>query len=151
MSTEVDPKVLAMQVALRLDGWAPERGCPAWIESADRVCGRPPAHDYLCKRHHTVALRRWDSAVTRNAERAQARAEYRARMLPEWKAELAKVTAEIERRDPPRPNDRAAYTGYVHPSLRRQQSRLLSDSNVQRMAELWRKHDELTRKIGADA
>lgn len=33
---DVGEKALAGYVALRIDDWRPEHGCPAWIESADR-------------------------------------------------------------------------------------------------------------------
>lgn len=144
----LDEAILANQVALRLDTWEPSHGCPAWIDSADRQCGRPNTIGYLCKRHHTVAVRRLDALEAKAEKRREEREAYRAENLPRWRELLDKVGAEIERSDPPRLADRAAYTGHVHKSLRRQQSRLLSDSNVKRMAELWRRHDELTRKIG---
>lgn len=146
--TERD-RALAMQVALRLDDWTAAQGCPAWIDSADRQCGRPPAEGYLCRRHHTVAVRRLEKDQARRQAAAEKRAAHRAANLPAWRAELARVEAEIERRDRPVVADRAAVGGVVHPSIRKRQLAALSDTNVKRMAELYRRHDELTRKIGA--
>lgn len=139
---------LAMMVSLRIDDWTLEQGCPAWIESADRACGREPAKGMLCRRHHTVASRRWNQERQRREDAARDAALKRSRMIPEWQAELARVEAEIERLDQPVVRDRAAVGGAVHPSIRKAQRRLMSDANVRRMAELWRRHEELTRKIG---
>ena len=49
---------LAAMVALRLDRTPAQ--CAAWIESADRVCGKDAARPWLCKRHEGVAARRCD-------------------------------------------------------------------------------------------
>lgn len=76
-----------------------------------------------------------------------ARAVRRGRAWSGWIAELEGVSAEIVRRDPPRPADRAAYTGVVHPSIERERRRALSGSNVARMAQLWRRHDELVGEL----
>lgn len=50
------PLTLARTVALR-DDFA-DGVCPAWMEAAERVCGRPPSVGYLCSRHHKVAEHR---------------------------------------------------------------------------------------------
>lgn len=140
---------LADQVALRMDNWNPEQGCPAWIESADRQCGKPNTEGYLCKRHHTVAVRRYEDHLLRERTKQERREAWREKNLPLWRAELAKVDAEIERRDQPVVRDRAV-GGVVHPSIRTRQRALISDSNVKLMAALWRKHEELRRLIGRD-
>lgn len=145
--TTIAPAVLAMQVALRIDDWTAERGCPAWIDSADRGCGRTPAHDYLCKRHHTVALRRYEKAKQRAVKDEETRRVRNAEKLPDWRAELERVDAEMARRDPELPGDRAAYTGVIHPTIQRQRARLLSDSNVERMAFLVRRREQLVKRI----
>lgn len=142
---------LADQVALRMDNWKPEQGCPAWIESADRQCGKPNKEGYLCMRHHTVAVRRYEDHLLRERTKRELREAWREKSLPLWRAELAKVDAEIERRDQPVVRDRAAVGGVVHRSIRKKQAALMSDTNVRRMAALWAKHEELTKLIGADA
>jgi hypothetical protein len=57
---------LATHVALRVDDWKPSHGCPAWIKSKDRQCGRAPYDKdggVLCKRHRTVASRRHEKRM----------------------------------------------------------------------------------------
>lgn len=141
---------LASYVALRLDDWKPEHGCPAWVESRDSTCGKKPAEAALCKRHKNVATKRHQKALEALQAQQAARAEYRAKMLPQWKEELAKVEADMQRYGGSPTTDRAAYGGAVHPSIRRQQLRQLSDTNVQRMARLVRKAEDLRSKIGKD-
>lgn len=137
-------------VSLRpVSEWSPEQGCPAWVESAGRTCGKEPTKGYLCARHHTAAYRRMTRAHEKRREQNRAASEYRAKMTPQWAEELERVEAEIARRDQPVVNDRAAVGGVVHPSIRKKQKHLMSDKNVSRMAELHRRAEELRRKIGA--
>lgn len=147
--TQLAQTVLIGGLDRALETWEDSHGCPAWIDSADRRCAKKPAHGYLCTRHHNVAVKRWEKEqeVLRISKERALR--YRAAHLPQWKSELAYVQAEINRLDPPAVNtDRAAYGGNVHPSILRKRRAALSDSRVQKMAELWRRHDELTSKIG---
>ena len=151
MKISKDEKILAGFVALRVEDWEPEHGCPAWIESRDSQCGRKPLDDgMLCKRHRTVAVVRRDKALAARQHQAQQLAERRARMLPEWRAELAQVEADMERYGGMPTTDRAAYGGASHPSIRKAQLRQLSDTNVQRMARLSKRAQELERLIGDD-
>ena len=131
-----------------LDHWETSVGCMAWIEASDRRCGKTPAEGYLCTRHHTVAVRRWEKDQAKQAARAVEAARRRAAKLPGWRAELAKVQAEINRLDPPTSMDRAAYLGDAHPSITRRRRAFMSDTRVQRMAALWDRHQTLTRLIG---
>lgn len=150
MSVMKDELALAGYVALRVDDWEPERGCPAWIESADKQCGRAPIEGTaLCKRHRSVAVVRRDKALAAAQHRAAERVKYRAKMLPEWRAELTKVESDMERYGGAPTTDRAAYGGAAHASIQRQQLRQLSDTNVRRMAKLSRRAQELRDKIGA--
>lgn len=139
---------LAMHVSLRMDSYQVGSGCPAWIESAERRCGKPQARGYLCTRHHNVAVNRQSKALDKAIANQKKRDEYRALNLPKWKAELAKVDAEIDRRDRPIVDDRAAVGGSTHPSIRKKQKAALSDTNVKRMADLWRRREHLTKLIG---
>ncbi|MEO9246446.1 hypothetical protein ABDK96_01980 [Citricoccus nitrophenolicus] len=155
-ATTPSPEQLASMVLIGafddvLDYWESANGCVAWVEKSDRRCGRE-SPGYLCARHETVARRRWEKHVEREAAKREKRTDDRARNLPGWKAELEKVTAEINRLDPPRPSDydRAAYGGQVHPSITKKRRAFMSDSRVQKMAALTRRHEQLTRKIGAD-
>lgn len=142
-------RALAMMVAIRIDDWTAEQGCPAWVESADRTCGRPPAEGMLCKRHHTVASRRWSRERQRREDAARDAALNRARMIPEWKAELARVERAIENVNRPVVQDRAAVGGVVHPSIRKRQRAALSDAKVRHLAALHRRRADLVQKIGA--
>ena len=131
-----------------LDHWETKVGCMAWIEVSDRRCGKTPAEGYLCTRHHTVAVRRWEKDQAKQAVGAEQAAQRRAAKLPGWRAELAKVQAEIRRLDPPTTMEAAAFLGDAHPSITRRRGEFLSDSRVQRMAALWDRHQTLTRLIG---
>lgn len=161
MSTQTAPAPTAEQLASTvligafdsiLDNYETRMGCVAWIDASDRRCGKESA-GYLCKRHEAVAARRWEKHAAKVAAQAEERERIRVARrqfdLPKWQDELARVEAQINRLDPPRPDDRAAYTGIVHPSIRRQQRAALSDSKVQKMAALWARHEELSRKIRA--
>lgn len=132
-----------------LSRWESSLGCVAWVEKSDRRCGHT-SPGYLCASHETVARRRWEKHAAKEQARREASAQRRAEQLPKWRAELEKVTAEINRLDPPpATTDRAAYGGNVHPSITRQRRAFMSDTRVQKMAALTRRHEELTRKIGA--
>lgn len=154
--TTPTPEQLAEMVGLGtldpiLNHWTSALGCVAWVEKSDRRCGRD-APGYLCGRHETVARRRWEKHVEREAVKREKRTADRARNLPGWKAELARVEAEINRLDPPRPADYdpAAIGGQVHPSITKQRRAFMSDTRIQKMAALTRRHEQLTRMIGAD-
>lgn len=126
--------------------------CPAWMETAERRCGKARAIGFLCQRHHAVAVRRLQARQAADAAQAEEAAERRARKLPAWRAELDRVEARMRVLDPPADvTDRAAYTGAVHPSLRRRQARLLSDSRVEEMARLVVRAEQLRRLIGPAA
>ena len=148
MSADRD-HALALQVGLQDPRTWPTETCVAWVEPRG-TCGRPRAEGLLCKRHHGVAERRWAKHVEQEARGRAERTAYRERMLPQWREELARVEARMAQLDPPRPHDRAAYTGNVHPAIRRSSERLMSGSRVQKMAALVRRADELRSLIGGD-
>ena len=151
MSIEKEEIVLASYVALRVDGWDISQGCVAWVDSRDSTCAKPPSgYSMLCKRHRNVAVKRHEKRKEEVLKQQAERAEYRARKLPEWKAELAKVEADMERYGGSPTTDRAAYGGETHPSIRKAQLRQLSDTNVQRMAKLARRAERLREQIGND-
>src|SRR5690625_58411 len=146
---DVGEKALASYVALRIDDWRPEHGCPAWIESADRQCGRQPVDAaMLCKRHRNVALKREQKARIKQKEQADRTKAYRAENLPKWRAERELIEAQMERYGSPATTDRAAYGGQSHPSIRRKQLQQLSDTNVRRMADPAQRWQRLTDLIG---
>jgi hypothetical protein len=151
MSIDKEEIALASYVALRVDGWDISQGCVAWVDSRDSTCAKPPSgYSMLCKRHRNVAAKRHEKRKEEVLKQQAERAEYRSRMLPEWKAELAKVEALMERYGSAPTTDRAAYGGETHPSIQKAQLRQLSDTNVQRMAKLARRAERLREQIGND-
>ena len=143
-----NPQHLAAMVTLRPELLKDGQPCPAWLEAADRECGKPATHGYLCKRHDTVAQRKLAKELERLKQEQEQRAARRAENLPKWRERLTQVESEMNQLDPPRPNDRAAYTGQVHPSITKKRLNNLSDSKVQKLAALAREHQDLTQKIG---
>lgn len=82
-------RLLAVFVAVgRIDD---DGTCQAWIDSADRRCGKP-TDDYLCPTHVKVAQRRGEREVAK--EQAQDSREA-ARILARY--DLATLTAERDR------------------------------------------------------
>ena len=142
---------LASYVALRMDDYRQEHGCPAWVESRGEQCGRKPFKEdgALCKRHRTVASNRHQKSVEKFQQQQARRKAYQQAKLPEWTAELEKVEADIQRYGSLDIDDPAATRGYTHPSIRRKQMNLFSDTNVQRMARLTRRAQELQELIAA--
>lgn len=151
--TDVDlsEKALASYVALRVDDWAPEQGCAAWLESAERTCTKPVVEGaMLCKRHRNISLKREQAARVKQKEQKVRRDAYRAENLPKWRAERELIEAQMERYGSPATTDRAAYGGATHPSIRRKQLQQFSDTNVRRMADLSKRWQRLTEQIGDD-
>lgn len=48
---------VASMVGLRMD--RPTDQCAAWMDAADRVCGKDATAPWLCSRHVKVAEKRW--------------------------------------------------------------------------------------------
>lgn len=140
--------VLFRFVALRED--YPAGTCWAWMDSAERVCGKPDGDKaaHLCNRHAVVAARKGEAVVARDqAARLRMRVLARAK-LPRLRAELAALDALIARIDPSLPtDDLAAYGGNVHPSIARQVR--VTDSKIARMADLYRRRDPLASEVAA--
>lgn len=143
--------LLASNVAVGpVENWG--QGCVAWVESKDAECGKERAEGYLCKRHLVVAGRR----AKKRAEETQARIDaFRKRREEQlrlhgdkWRAELAKVNAELERRTGTLTTDRAAFGGVGCAAVDRHRMRQFSDSNVQRVGELLKLQKDLERKLG---
>lgn len=146
---DVGEKALASYVALRIDDVAIKQGCVGWIDSKDRTCQRAPVPDaMLCKRHRNVALKREQAARIKQKEQAARTVSYRAENLPKWRAERELIEAQMEHYGSPATNDRAAFGGQAHPSIRRKQLQQLSDTNVRRMADLSQRWQRLTELIG---
>ena len=124
-------------LALRDD--YPSGTCWAWVDSAGRACGRPDTADepHLCVRHSAVARRRFDAQVESDAAKRARRDRLAVARLPKLREQLAQVDAEIARRDPPPPTtDPAAYGGVGSTTATGYRRRLLTASNITRLAEL---------------
>ena len=134
-----------------LDRYEGLTACVAWIDSADRRCGKARSEGLLCSRHHAIAEKRHAKLTEREAaQKARFDAEREARR-PERERRLAAIDAEIARRDPaPLTTDTAAFGGVGCSAVARQNQRRMSDANVQRMAELWRERDVLVALLGVD-
>lgn len=144
-------KPLWTYLALRND--YPDGQCWAWMDAADRRCTKPEgAEPHLCDRHAEVAAVKLAKLIARQSAQAEAKrlrdTDRAERNLPRMRQRLASIDAEIRRRDPKPPtDDLAAYGNKPVSTVGRYQSRLLSDSNVMRMAELWRARDDLAADI----
>lgn len=136
------PETLASFVVLgRVDN-RPTDVCGAWVDSADRTCGKPAAEPWLCRRHVTIATKRADAYTVREAgrrERAEAR---RIERAPKLRAQLAKVEARIRQLDPPTRDDGAV----VNVPLAR---RMPTDNQIAELARLVHERDRLRAEVGA--
>lgn len=137
--------ILAEQVALNLDG--PDNECPAWMESADRRCGKAPTVGFLCARHHKVALSRWEKAKAKDAAVLAKSVEKAKVRLPDAEAELARVEARLQQLDPmlrERRNDPSTDPAMVNMPLRR---RMVSDTRIEILARLHEKRERLASEV----
>jgi len=123
-------------------------GCAAWVDSRDEQCGKPRAEGYLCARHHTVAERRLEKKKQAAEKREQQRQERLDKHGDKWRAQLARVEAELERRTGMQTTDRAAFGGVGAKQLRTAKGRGFSHSNVKRVGELIEQQKDLRQKLG---
>ncbi len=136
------PETLASFVVLGRVDDRPTDVCGAWVDSADRTCGKPAAEPWLCRRHVTVATKRADAYTARESarrERAEAR---RLERAPKLRARLAKVEARIRQLDPPSRGDGAV----VNVPLAR---RMPTDNQIAELARLVHERDRLRAEVGA--
>ena len=127
-------------------------GCTAWVESRDAQCGKPRTEGFLCKRHHTTAVKRMEKNRAETVAKQEKRMSERAESIrvngKEWMDRLDRVNSELNRRTGSLVKDRAATGGNVHPSIKKKVLGQFSDSNVSRVAELLRIKGDLERKLG---
>ena len=149
--TDHNPLVLASMLALG----SPDLGgggCAAWVDSKDHQCDKPRREGFLCARHHTVAVRRWESEKRKKkAQQERLEAQRRKRLEKhgdKWRAQLARVEAELERRTGMHTTDRAAFGGVGAKQLRTAKARGFSHSNVKRVGELIEQQKDLRQKLG---
>lgn len=123
-------------------------GCAAWVDSRDEQCGKPRAEGYLCARHRTVAERHLEKKKHATEKRKQQRQERLDKHGDRWRARLARVEAELERRTGMATTDRAAFGGVGARQLRTAKARGFSHSNVKRVGELIEQRKDLRQKLG---
>ena len=127
---------LASLVALRLDG--DPTICPAWIESADRRCGKPATIGLLCARHHKVAIVRAEKQSAKDAAARERAAVRREAKRPAALARLEKVEALLSQLLGEPTTDTAVVN---IPRSAKAWSRL--DSQTAEVARLYREREEL--------
>lgn len=134
-------QTLAAMVALRLD--RPAEQCAAWLEQAERVCGKEVVRPWLCKRHVTVAERRLEKDRARAREQVEAARQRAEQARPRREARLAEIDARLAQIDPFRDGgeDRAAACAPLR-------QRLPSDSRIAELARLHQEHEHLARLLG---
>ena len=122
-------------------------GCAAWVDSKDQQCGKPRTEGYLCTRHNKVALRHLEKKKQAAEKRKQQRRERLEQNGDKWRAQLARVEAELERRTGMHTTDRAAFGGVGAKQLRTAKARGFSHSNVKRVGELIEQQKDLRQKL----
>lgn len=134
-------QALAATVALRLD--RPSEQCAAWLEQAERDCGKEVVRPWLCKRHVTVAERRMVKARARAEEQVASVRQRAEEARPRREARLAEIDARLARIDPFRDGgaDRAAACAPLR-------QRLPSDSRIAELARLHEEREHLARLLG---
>ena len=123
-------------------------GCAAWVDSRDEQCGKPRAEGFLCSRHHKVAQRHLEKKKQAAEKREKQRQERLDKHGDRWRAQLARVEAELERRTGMATTDRAAFGGVGARQLRTAKGRGFSHSNVKRVGELIAQQKDLRQKLG---
>lgn len=144
-----DTKAIALASTLALGpprSWVD--GCAAWVDSRDEQCGKPRSEGYLCARHHKVATRHLEKRKRSAEKRKQQRHERLETHGDKWRAQLARVEAELERRTGMATTGRAAFGGVGARQLRTAKGRGFSHSNVKRVGELIGQQKDLRQKLG---
>lgn len=134
-----------LYLTLAISDHYPAGTCWAWMDAAEKVCGRPESADepHLCTRHIRVAIRKRDKREQEDEEKRRRRQAYRVRKMPEWDEELRRIDREIARLDPPPPTrDPAAYLGEGSTAGRRYQAKY-TPSRIHRLAKLHERRREL--------
>ena len=97
-------------------------------------------------------MRRWESEKRKKKAQQEKLEQQRQERLEKhgdrWRAQLARVEAELERRTGMQTTDRAAFGGVGAKQLRTAKARGFSHSNVKRVGELIAQQKDLRRKLG---
>ena len=144
-----DTKAIALASTLALGpprSWVD--GCAAWVDSRDEHCGKPREEGYLCARHYTVATRHLEKKKRVAEKRKRQQRERLEKHGDRWRAQLARVEAELERRTGVLTTDRAAFGGVGVTSVAKHNAKQFSDSNVKRVGELIEQQKDLRQKLG---
>lgn len=134
--------VLWRVLALR-EGY-PEGTCWAWMDGAERVCGRPEGDAlHLCQRHAKVAESRLHDDVERAERRRVRQAERAAVVEPGKRAELDRIERRLDALDPLR-------SGSLDPAVVNLPlaKRLPSDARIAELARLHERRRQLRRELG---
>ena len=97
---------------------------------------------WLCRRHVTVATKRADAYVAREADRRERAEARRIERAPKLRARLATVEARIRQLDPPSRDDGAV----INMPLAR---RMPTDNQIAELAQLVHERDRLRAEVGA--
>lgn len=141
--------MIGLYQILAVSDHCPEGTCWAWMDSAERVCGKPEAVEHLCQRHELVALARIEKRRQKLAEQAERRRERAVRNLGANRAKLANLLTDLERierrmnqLDPPPPTtDPAAWGGVGNSASARYRKRVTDDRVISEMVELYKRRD----------
>ena len=139
----MDAKLLAGLLALRAVEDYPAGTCVAWMDAADKVCGRA-ASPYLCGRHEKVAARRLEKLRAEHEQDQARAAQRRAEREPRLRDELQRIEARLDRIDPLRTDTRRD-PAMVNLPL---STRLPSDARIAELARLHLRRDSLRRLLG---
>ncbi len=126
----------------------PSGTCWAWLERAERVCGRPEGDDEnLCPRHGSVARKRAQAHAAKVAARTARIEAWALAALPQRRERLARIEAEIARLDPPPPTtDMAAFGGVGSTVATRYRSKFTPE-RIHKLSILWEERVQLERLI----
>jgi len=133
----------SMLVLGRLED-SPTGVCGAWLEAAERRCGRPAAADtWLCPRHVSVARRRLEKAAQKRAAEADRARARTARSAPGRRAELEQIERRLLAIDP-------LFRGNSDPAVVNLPlaSRLPSDARISELAQLHARAQLLRSLLG---
>ena len=137
-ATTAQDKQLAAYVVLRLD--RPSDVCAAWMDSADRVCGKAAISPWLCKRHKVVAEKRAAKQAGHTVQRADAdKADWYAEQIAATKERIARDEAAIRRFEQmPRPDSSDALAA-INAPLKQRQRGMTGEMKAWRASEAARK------------
>ncbi len=115
--------------------------CAAWMDAAERRCGRPAPGAWLCPRHEAVAVRRAARAGRKAADQRARHIAKAEAARPAREAELARIDARLRVITPTDRGDGAM----VNMPLSK---RMPSDSRITELARLHSQRQRLLTLMG---